>query len=174
MFNYQKMYREKCKSPAEVAKYVEADDICGCPTGIEEPDTICEAIADRARNGEIKGVVHNAVLAVKGSSFLNPELKGKYDYVSWFTGGPGRKPIQQGYYTYVPNNYSNIPSYWTDIQPRLDVFYAQVSPMDKHGYFSCGMAGAEVYAMRNKAKKILLEVNDKMPRVLGNCMVHIS
>ena len=58
--------------------------------------------------------------------------------------------------------------------PRLDVFYAEVSPMDKHGYFSCGMAGAEVVALRDKATIILLEVNEKMPRVMGNNLIHIS
>ena len=57
---------------------------------------------------------------------------------------------------------------------RLDVFYAEVSPMDKHGYFSCGMAGAEVVALRDKATIILLEVNEKMPRVMGNNLIHIS
>ena len=46
--------------------------------------------------------------------------------------------------------------------------------MDKHGYFSCGMAGAEVVALRDKATIILLEVNEKMPRVMGNNLIHIS
>ncbi|MFV0314655.1 MAG: acetyl-CoA hydrolase/transferase family protein, partial [Anaerotignum sp.] len=120
-------------------------------------------------------VVHHQTLSVKGGPFLkHDELKGKYDYVSWFTGGVGRKAIQQGHYTYIPNNYSTIPRYWTEVQPRLDVMYAEVSPMDGHGYFSCAMAGAEVVAMRDKAKIILLEVNDKMPRVLGNNQIHIS
>ena len=45
--------------------------------------------------------------------------------------------------------------------------------MDKHGYFSCGMAGAEVVALRDKATIILLEVNEKMPRVMGNNLIHI-
>lgn len=168
------MYKEKCKTPAEVAMYVKSGDVCACPTGLEEPAAICEAVADRAMKGELTGVVHHATLSVKGGSFMKPELKGKYEYISWFTGGPGRKGIQEGLHTYIPNNYSTIPGYWTNVQPRLDVFYAEVSPMDKHGYFSCAMAGAEVVAMRDKAAIILLEVNDQMPRVMGDCLIHIS
>lgn len=175
MNKYQEMYRAKCKTPAEVAMHVKSGDICACPTGLEEPQVICNAIGDRARNGELTGVMHHATLAnKKGSAFMDPELKGKYDYVSWFTGGPGRKGVQQGLYTYIPNNYSTIPGYWTNVQPTLNVFYAQVSPMDKHGYFSCGTAAAEVPAMKRKADIILLEVNDKMPRVMGNNLIHIS
>lgn len=35
-----------------------------------------------------------------------------------------------------------------------------------------GMAGAEVVALRDKATIILLEVNEKMPRVMGNNLIH--
>ncbi|MDD3393332.1 MAG: 4-hydroxybutyrate--acetyl-CoA CoA transferase [Clostridia bacterium] len=175
MNQFQGMYLAKKMAPEEVAKFVKSGDVCASPTGLEEPTAICEAIAKRAKNGELTGVVHHQTLSVKGGPFLNyEELKGKYDYVSWFTGGAGRKGIQLGHYTYVPNNYSTIPGYWRDVMPVLDVLYAEVSPMDDHGYFSCGMAGAEVVAMREKAKIILLDVNDKMPRVLGNNQIHIS
>ena len=174
MNKLQEMYQAKRKSPEEVAMYVKSGDVCACPTGLEEPTAICEAVAARAMRGELTGVVHHATLSVKGGPFMKPELKGKYDYVSWFTGGPGRKGIQEGIHTYIPNNYSTIPGLWRDVQPRLDVFYAEVSPMDKHGYFSCPMAGAEVVAMREKASIILLDVNDQMPRVMGDCLIHIS
>lgn len=174
MNKFQEMYQAKRKSPEEVAMYVKSGDVCACPTGLEEPTAICEAVAARAMRGELTGVVHHATLSVKGGPFMKPELKGKYDYVSWFTGGLGRKGIQEGIHTYIPNNYSTIPGLWRDVQPRLDVFYAEVSPMDKHGYFSCPMAGAEVVAMREKASIILLDVNDQMPRVMGDCLIHIS
>lgn len=174
MNKFQEMYQAKRKSPEEVAMYVKSGDVCACPTGLEEPTAICEAVAARAMRGELAGVVHHATLSVKGGPFMKPELKGKYDYVSWFTGGTGRKGIQEGIHTYIPNNYSTIPGLWRDVQPRLDVFYAEVSPMDKHGYFSCPMAGAEVVAMREKASIILLDVNDQMPRVMGDCLIHIS
>ena len=174
MNKFQEMYQAKRKSPEEVAMYVKSGDVCACPTGLEEPTAICEAVAARAMRGDLTGVVHHATLSVKGGPFMKPELKGKYDYVSWFTGGPGRKGIQEGIHTYIPNNYSTIPGLWRDVQPRLDVFYAEVSPMDKHGYFSCPMAGAEVVAMREKASIILLDVNDQMPRVMGDCLIHIS
>ena len=174
MNKFQEMYQAKRKSPEEVAMYVKSGGVCACPTGLEEPTAICEAVAARAMRGELTGVVHHATLSVKGGPFMKPELKGKYEYVSWFTGGPGRKGIQEGIHTYIPCNYSTIPSYWRDVQPRLNVFYAEVSPMDKHGYFSCPMAGAEVVAMREKADIILLDVNDQMPRVMGDCLIHIS
>lgn len=171
---FQKMYQQKLKTPEEVAKYVQSGFICGCPTALGEPTAIVNAVGERAKKGEIEGVYHHAILCVKGGPFLDVTLKGRYDYVSWFTGGVGRKGVQDGDYDYIPNNYSTAPKYWRELMPRLDVFYAEVSPMDKHGYFSCGMAGAEVSAMLEKASIVLLDVNDKMPRTFGNNMIHIS
>lgn len=171
---YQEMYLEKKKTAAELAMYVKSGDVCACPTGQEQPITICEAVGDRARAGELEGVIHHHTLCVSGGPFMDPELKGKYDYVSWFTGGAGRKVIQEGIHTFVPNNYSTIPKYWREVMPTLDVFYVQVSSMDDHGYFSCGIAAAEVPAMLERAKIVLLEVNDKMPRVMGDNFIHIT
>ena len=168
------MYQAKLKTADEVAMYVKSGDVCACPTGLEEPVAIFNAVGERARKGKLTGVTHHATLAVTKGPFMDPELKGKYDYVSWFTGGAGRKGVQAGHYTYVPNSYSTTPGYWRDIMPRLDVFYATVSPMDKHGYFSFGLSAAETVAMKNKAAIILLEVNDKMPRVFGDNLIHIS
>ena len=73
---FQEMYQAKCKSPEEVAMYVKSGDVCACPTGLEEPTAICEAVAARAMKGELTGVVHHATLSVKGGPFMKPELKG--------------------------------------------------------------------------------------------------
>lgn len=175
MSNVREMYQAKKMSPMEVAQFVKSGDICACPSCICGPTVICDAVGDRARNGELTGVVHNATLASDvGAPYLDPALRGKYDYVSWFTGGAGRKAIQQGQATYRPCHYSNMPRYWREVMPGLDVFYSKVSPMDEHGYFSMPMGSADGCAMRDVAKMILLEVNENMPRTLGDCFIHIS
>ena len=56
MNKFQEMYRAKLKTAEEVAMYVKSGDICACPTGLEEPETICAAVGERARRGEITGV----------------------------------------------------------------------------------------------------------------------
>ena len=174
MSNVQQMYLEKKRSADEVAQFVQSGYICACPTGLSTPRSIVKAVGDRARRGEIEGVVHHQTLNAGGGDFLDPELRGRYDYVSWFTSGPARSGVQSGAYDFMPNNYSSIPGYWRDCMPRLDVFYCEVSPMDKHGYFSCGMTAAEVTAMLSRASIVLLDVNDQMPRVFGDHLVHIS
>ena len=49
-----------------------------------------------------------------------------------------------------------------------------VSPMDKHGYFSLGTNADYGASVIRKAKRVIVEVNENMPRTFGECSVHIS
>ena len=52
----------------------------------------------------------------------------------------------------------------------------QVAPMDAHGYFNFGPSASHTAAMLEKAKCVIVEVNENMPRCLGGFEegIHIS
>ena len=54
--------------------------------------------------------------------------------------------------------------------------YYKSGPMDKNGLFNLGIQASHARAIINKAKIVILEVNQNMPRALGgyNEVVHIS
>ena len=56
----------------------------------------------------------------------------------------------------------------------IDAFIMMVAPMDKAGFFSCGTNGDYTIPTARVAKKLIIEVNPKMPRVFGDSSVHIS
>ena len=58
----------------------------------------------------------------------------------------------------------------------LDVFMFQVAPMDKHGFFNFGPECSHSKALSQRAKVVIVEVNEKMPTCLGGYeeSVHIS
>lgn len=174
MNKYQEMYKEKLKSAEEIAKYVESGFVLAAPSAMSQPVDIVEEIGKRARRGEIENVSHHSLIAQEGAAFLDEALAGKYYHVSWFTSAPARAGVQKGIYGVMPCNYSQVPMFWRDFVPHLDVFYAVVSPMDKHGYFSFGLTASENLAQISRAKYVFLEVNDQMPRVIGTHIIHIS
>ena len=57
-----------------------------------------------------------------------------------------------------------------------DVVMFQAAPMDEHGFFNFGPNASHLGAMCERAKHIIVEVNQNMPRCLGGteCGVHIS
>ena len=173
MITIQEMYREKYKTPEEIADLFESGYVSVSPICVGEPHGILEAVGQRVRQGKVERLVHHGILANQGKAFLEPELDGRYNHVSWFTGTAARKGIQQGYIDQMPCNYSDVPALWS-IVPKLDVFAAVVSPMDEHGYFSLGLVCGEAMAEFEKAKYVFLEENQYMPRTFGKNMIHIS
>lgn len=57
---------------------------------------------------------------------------------------------------------------------RIDLVVTTVSPMDKAGYFSLGTANDFTSTVARHSKKLIVEVNENMPRVFGDSLLHIS
>ena len=72
----------------------------------------------------------------------------------------------------MPGNFSRMPRVLADI--GIDTFIVMVAPMDKGGFFSCGTNGDYTIPTAQNAKKLIVEVNPRMPRVFGDSAVHIS
>ena len=84
-----------------------------------------------------------------------------------------RKAINEKRADFMPSFYYQIPRS-IDEFVKPDVFYAMVSPMDEHGYFSFGTSISNAITMKKAAKRIYLEVNPNMPRTHGNSFIHIT
>jgi len=75
---------------------------------------------------------------------------------------------------YVPVFLSEIPGMFEKNILPLDTALIHVSPPDKHGYCSLGTSvDAAISAVRS-AKKVIAQVNPKMPRTHGDGHVHVS
>lgn len=171
MNKWEEIYRQKLVPVKEAAvNFFKSGDYCAAPIGVGEPPAILEALVDREDLTDIKV---SQMIAMQKLRYLNPEMSHRFRHISWFTAAASRAAVQEGRADYVPCFYHEIPmlhlDYWNH-----DVFFATVSRMDRHGWFSFGAAVSEAHAMAAKSKKIVLEVNKYMPRTLGNSMIHIS
>jgi itaconate CoA-transferase len=73
---------------------------------------------------------------------------------------------------YMPGNFSAMPRTLREI--GIDAFIMMVAPMDKGGFFSCGTNADYTIPTARIAKKLIVEVNPRMPRAFGDSSVHIS
>ena len=81
--------------------------------------------------------------------------------------GIERKSIADGIGFYAPIRYSELPRYYRDLPDPVDVAMIRVAPMDSEGYFNFGPSASHLADMCSRAKKIVVEVNEKMPVALG-------
>ncbi len=76
--------------------------------------------------------------------------------------------------SYVPIFLSEIPNLFRSGIMPLDVALVQVSPPDKHGFCSIGVSVDITNAAIETAKHVIAQVNENMPRVHGNGIIHVS
>lgn len=166
-------YSDKLTTAAAIAAEIPSGSICLAPCLAGEPPEILAALAARAAGNGLFRMEHHQLLAFRNHDYLQPEMADSIRHVSWFTSGYSRKAVQGGRADYMPVFYHEVPRFWREyVAP--EVFYALVSPMDTHGYFSFGLTCSEAPAAIERAKRIYLEVNPHMPRTHGQNFIHIS
>lgn len=96
----------------------------------------------------------------------DPESK-HFKYLSTHFSFSDRKANKQGNCWYVPVQFRENPKYWSENVGDIDVAMLQVGPMDKWGNFNLGPQIAEYWGIFEKAKIIIVEVNEKQPIAHG-------
>ncbi|WP_407312336.1 acetyl-CoA hydrolase/transferase family protein [Desulfosporosinus sp. SB140] len=167
-------YLKKCVSADEAVKAIRSGDWVEFAWAASMPALLDEALARR------KDELHDVNL--RGGVILSPlaciesDPTGEhFTWNSWHLGGRERKLAQKGLAYYIPLKYSELPRYIRE-NLQTDVVAIQVAPMDEHGYFSFGVTVSHYAAAIEKARTVIVEVNEDMPRVHGGYdhMVHIS
>jgi acyl-CoA hydrolase len=174
-FKVKDDYKAKLTTAEEAAKHIKSGDRIAMPPGAGEPRALSQAIAQRAEKGEIEGVrVDNVYTFGTSNPLWDPKLKGRVIPTTLFLCSAQRWAIDEGVGDFTPIYYQDCPRVYDQGDRPLDVFIADVSPMDKHGYFTFGASVSNSQSCARAAKKVVLEVNEKQPRIFGDSFIHIS
>jgi itaconate CoA-transferase len=87
--------------------------------------------------------------------------------------GADRPLVKVGLHYFVPNYFHQLPKIIRDFMD-IDVTVTTVSPMDRAGYFSFGTVNDYTSTAARHCKTLIVEVNENMPRVFGDSLLHIS
>ena len=173
--DYKNMYDQKLVSADQAAAVVKSGDWVdyGWTTGT----TVAFDAALAKRMPELHDVnLRGGILMWVPEVFKIENPAEHFTWNSWHMSGIERKAIAQGFAYYAPIRYSELPRYYRESSTPLDVAVFQVAPMDEHGFFNFGPNASHMAAVCEKAKVVIVEVNEIMPVCLGgfeNC-VHIS
>ena len=96
----------------------------------------------------------------------DPESK-HFKYLSTQFSMQDRDWNKQGACWYVPVQFRENPKLWSENIGDIDVAMFQVAPMDKYGNFNFGPQVAEINGILKRAKKVIVEVNEKQPIAHG-------
>jgi acyl-CoA hydrolase len=170
--NWLDDYKSRLQSPEEAVRRINSGDRVYYGGNAAIPRALVDALA--RRGDELKDVQLNHVLLLGEDPLSSPDMAGHFRHNSLFVGPADRKAVNDGRADYAPIFLHQIPRLFSQGIVPLDVTMVQVSPPDEHGFMSLGV---EVLASKSAcqfAKTIIVQVNDKMPRVLGDSFIHVT
>jgi 4-hydroxybutyrate CoA-transferase len=165
-------YKEKLTTPEQAVTKVKSNDQIFISGNAATPFQLVEALA--LRKDELRNVEVNHVLLIGEDPFTKPGMEKHFRHNSLFVGPADRLAINEGRSDYVPVFLFEIPALFTKKIIPLDVAIIQVSPPDEHGFMSFGVECLTTKAACESAKFVIAQVNENMPRTLGDSFIHIS
>ena len=172
---YQDLYKQKLLSAGQAADLIKPGDVLMYATFLGRPVDFDNELAARA--DELTDV---QVYCCGGmpAPIMQTSLMGREHFTcnNWFFGSQDRQRHDQGNMFYCPIQFSQLQDVIADYLIKLDYYVQQVSPMDRYGYFSFGPANTYSFEGCMKADRVILEVNENIPRVPGGSedAIHIS
>jgi len=138
------------------------------------PFVLLEALA-RLKDGLLNvEAIHVLLLGHdRVDPLARPEMEGHFRHNSFFVGPADREAVQTGRADYLPIFLSEIPRLLRKEMP-IDVALLHTSLPDEHGFLSLGAECVSTLAAIESARVIVAQVNERMPRTLGNTFVHFS
>jgi len=167
-------YRSKLCSAEEAVRLVKSGDWVDYGSNNGYPPTLDAALA--ARRDELKHV------KVRGNLMRGPVAVAECDpdmehfvYNTWHCSGYERRLCEAGRAFFTPMLFRDLDRYYHQFL-TVDVAMLAVAPMDENGRFNLsGALGAE-RGIVDVAKKIIVEVNENLPRICGGdaCSIPLS
>lgn len=165
-------YKSKLMSAADAVRRIKSGDRVYYAGNAAIPRELVRALA--TRRDSLENVQLNHVLLIGEDPLCAPEMKGHFRHNSLFVGPADRAAVNEGRADYVPIFLYQIPRLFRDGVVPLDVAMIQVSPPDEHGFMSLGVETLASKAACQVAKTVIAQVNEKMPRVLGDSFIHVN
>lgn len=165
-------YKKKLATAEEAVAEIRIGDRVYISGNAATPYVLMNALA--ARKDELRDVELVHVLLLGEDPLSRPEMEGHFRHNSLFVGPADRKAINEGRADYVPIFLHQIPNLFYSGQMPLNAAILHLSPPDEHGFMSFGVEVLASKAAAETARTIIAQVNEKMPRVLGDSFIHIS
>lgn len=165
-------YRSKIVTPEKAAREIKSHDRVYISGNAATAYLVLNALAARKDELEEVEIIH--VLLLGNDPLSAPGMEGHFRHRSLFVGPADRQAVNEGRADYVPIFLYEIPNlFYSGAQP-IDVAIIHTSPPDEHGFLSYGVETLCTKAAVENAKFVIAQVNENMPRVLGDSFVHIS
>ncbi|WP_456377084.1 acetyl-CoA hydrolase/transferase family protein [Lutibacter sp.] len=162
----------KAVTAEEAVKIIKSGDRVYIHAAASAPQELINAMTERHEELRNVEVCH---LHLEGETpYADPKYIDSFHVNSFFIGHNVRHTLKAGNGSYTPVFLSEVPLLFKRNILPLDVALIQVSKPDRHGYCSLGVSVEAILAAIDNAKHVIALINEQMPRVHGEGIIHIS
>ncbi|MBI4319147.1 MAG: acetyl-CoA hydrolase/transferase family protein [Chloroflexi bacterium] len=163
---------KKSVSAREAVRVVRSGHTVVLGSGWGEPQTLVEALVED--HERLENVRLITMLPAGACNYALPEMSKHFKVCAFVAGAGLLDAVRAGRVDCIPCHLSEIPRLFTRGHVAVDVAFVQLSPPDPQGYCTFGIAVDYTKAAAHSARVLVAEINDQMPRVLGDCLIHVS
>jgi acetyl-CoA hydrolase len=165
-------YKNKIVNADEAVKAVQSGNRIFLTGNCSVPTVILKALVQYAQELHDVEICH--ALTIGSTDYVSPEMEGHLQINALFIGPNIREAVQDGRADFTPVLLSEFPYLFKNGLLPVDVAMVHLSPPDEHGFCSFGVEVGLSKTVAESSKIIIAEVNEKMPRTLGDSFIHVN
>jgi acetyl-CoA hydrolase len=165
-------YQSRVVTPKEAVTNIQNGHRLFLTGNVSVPHKLLAALVDHAPN--LKDVEIIQALTVGAQDYASPEMAGHLRVNTIFVSANVRQAVQEGRADFTPVLLSEFPLLFKEKILPLDAALIHVSPPDEHGFCSLGVEVGLTKSAAESANLVVAEVNQQMPRTLGDSFIHVS
>jgi acyl-CoA hydrolase len=168
-------YRKRLMAPEKAVLLFKDGQRIAIPTIAGEPPALVRALGQAAERGTAARLTMSSILpgSYTSAHLLKPACRERIHWDSWFCGGGDRDAVFAGIYDMTPMHFGQLPHVLKRDRP-YDGVITVVSPPDEEGYVTPSFAVDYTKALVETGTIKIAEVNPNVPRVYGDCRLHVS
>lgn len=165
-------YKSRVVTAQEAVKAINSGNRIFLTGNVSVPRKVLAALVEHAP--QVENVEICQALTIGSADYVSPAMEGHLRVNSIFISANIRKAVHEGRADFTPVLLSEVPLLFKRGLLPLDVAMIHVSPPDEHGFCSLGVEVGLTKTPAESAKIIIAEVNEQMPRTLGDSFIHVS
>jgi len=174
MINYSEIYKSKLISIEEAVEHIKSDTdiiVAQCASEPQGCMSKFHLVKDKVQNVKVF-----SVLTLNSYEFYNnSEMRGHFELCSWFHAPGSRLALKEktGTVTYVPNMLHRAAIDRLKVR-KPHMFFGTCTPPDDKGFVSLSLGITYEKDVIETADIVVLEVNDRLPRTLGDTHLNVQ
>lgn len=170
--DWNKLYQSRIISAGEASKKIKSGNRVFLTGNCSVPQTVLAALVDYAP--ELHDVEIVQALTVGPADYVSQAMDGHLRVNTMFISSNIRRAVQEGRGDFTPVLLSEFTMLFKNGHLPVDVALVHLSPPDNYGFCSFGIEVGLTKSPAESAKIIIAEVNQQMPRTLGDSFIHVS